>query len=131
MELKRYWQIILKRGGTLLRIIGLIVGIVILGSFIISPVYQFKCNVLVKTDDPKTTLTGMPTELASLGIVSSDLVMYSQLAMIRNLSMIRDIIQEMRLENKKGNLLSATEFLEPGSLALLFKKKGVRMSSAD
>ncbi len=128
MELRQYWQIILKRGGTILKIIGLLVVIVILGSFLISPVYQFKCKIWVKIDDPKTTLTGLPDKLAGLGIVSSELVMYNQLAMIRNLTMVEEVIKRMQLENDKGKLLSATEFLEPNSLALLYKKRGVRMN---
>jgi Mrp family chromosome partitioning ATPase/uncharacterized protein involved in exopolysaccharide biosynthesis len=48
--------------------------------------------------------------------------------MIKNLSMIQDVVQQMRLEKKKGKLFSASEFLEPGSLDLLFNKKGVSVS---
>ncbi|MFZ5447738.1 MAG: GumC family protein [Thermodesulfobacteriota bacterium] len=128
MELKRYWQIILKRRGTLLKIIGIIVATVILGSFIISPVYQFKCNIWVKTADPKVNLTGMPENLATLGIIGSELVMYTQLAMIKNLSMIEDVIKKMELEKRKGILYGASEFLNPGSLDLIFNKKGVSVS---
>lgn len=127
MELRRYWQIILKRRSTLLKIIGVIVGTVILGSFIISPVYQFSSNVWVKTADPKASMTGLPADLANLGIVSVDLVMYSQLAMIQNLNMIQDIITKMNLEKKKGTLYGAKEFLDPNALDLLINKKGVRV----
>jgi succinoglycan biosynthesis transport protein ExoP len=128
MELRQYWQIILKRRKTLFKTIGIMVGLVILTSFLISPVYQFKCNVLLKTDDPKTILTGVPTELANLGAVSTDLVIFSQLAMIRNLSLIRDVIQRMGLKKSNNKPLSASEFLEPNSFNLLYRKKGVRMT---
>ena len=128
MELRRYWQIILKRRGTLVKIIGIIVATVILGSFIISPVYQFKCNIWVKSADPRVSLTGLPDSLATLGVISSDLVMYTQLAMIKNLSLIQDVIQKLGLEKSKGIPYGASKFLNPGSLALIFNKKGVNVS---
>jgi succinoglycan biosynthesis transport protein ExoP len=127
MELRQYWQIILKRRGALLKIIGLIVGTVILGSFLFSPVYQFKCNILVKTGDPRATLIGMSQDLTSLGTINHELEMYGQLAMIKNLTMIQDVITRMGLEKKKGTPFSPTEFLDPSGMTLLIYKKGVRL----
>jgi uncharacterized protein involved in exopolysaccharide biosynthesis/MinD-like ATPase involved in chromosome partitioning or flagellar assembly len=126
MELRRYWQIILKRHRTLLWIIGVIVGVAILGSLITTPVYMFYSNVWIKTSDPKSSLVGnVPSELAGLGMISSDLVMYGQLALIKNLSLIQNAINELGLKDQNGQPYAAKDFLNPGSLALVSKKTGV------
>jgi polysaccharide biosynthesis transport protein len=137
MELKRYWQIILKRHRTLLWIIGVIVVTVVIGSLITTPVYMFYANILIKTSDPKSSLVGginrqggsnLPGDLAGLGIVSNDLVMYGQLAMIKNLSLVQKVISEMKLEKNKGQPYDAKEFLNPGTFSLMSQKRGVNVS---
>jgi succinoglycan biosynthesis transport protein ExoP len=129
MELRRYWQIILKRRYTLIWIIAIIVGTTMIASLIPRPVYMFYSNVWIKTSDPKASLVGsLPTELTGLGIISTDTVMYHQQAMARNLSMIQGVINEMGLKNPKGEPLSAKGFLDPGTLALVTQKVGVRVN---
>src|SRR5665648_175533 len=129
MELRRYWQIILKRRHTLLWIIGVIVGTAIIVSLITTPVYMFYSNVWIKTSDPKSSLLGtMVGELSGLGIIANDLVMYGQLAAAKNLSMIQDVISEMGLKNTKEQLYSAKEILDPGTLDLITQKIGVKIN---
>jgi succinoglycan biosynthesis transport protein ExoP len=130
MELRRYWQIILKRHRTLLWIIGVIVAVAIIGSLITTPVYMFYSNVWIKTSDPKLNIvsSNLPSDLAGLGTIGSDLVMYGQLALIKNLSLIQKVIDEMGLKKKDGQPHSAPEFLNPSSLALISKKIGVKVS---
>lgn len=130
MELRRYWQIILKRHRILLWIIGVIVAVAIIGSLITTPIYMFYSNVWIKTYDPKLSIVSaaLPTELTGLGIIGTDLVMYSQVALAKNLSLIQKVIDEMGLKKKDGQPYSAKEFLNPGSMNLVIKKAGVEVS---
>jgi len=131
MELKRYWQIILKRHRTLLWIVGVILATVILGSLIATPVYMFYANVWIKTTDPKVNLVGgtnLPADLASLGIISADLVMYGQLAMIKNFTLVRKVIDDLGLKDRKGQPYSERALLNPNYFDLLIQKIGVKVS---
>lgn len=130
MELRRYWQIILKRHRTLLWIIGVIVSVAIIGSLISTPVYMFYNNVWIKTSDPKLNIVSnvLPADLAGLGSIGNDLVMYGQVALAKNLSLIQKVIDEMGLKKDNGQLYSAIEFLNPGSMTLVSRKTGVKVS---
>lgn len=130
MELRRYWQIILKRHRTLLWIIGVIVSVAIIGSLISTPVYMFYNNVWIKTSDPKLSIVSnvLPADLAGLGPIGNDLVMYGQVALAKNLSLIQKVIDEMGLKKDNGQLYSAIEFLNPGSMTLVSRKTGVKVS---
>lgn len=128
MELRHYWQIIVKRSRTLLWISGVTVGIVIILSLIVTPVYRFSSKIWIKTVDPKSgILTVLPAEFSSLGVINSDLVMQGQLRIIQNYSLMRDVIADLQLEKEKGQLYAVQDILNPSSLRLARQKKGVKV----
>jgi polysaccharide biosynthesis transport protein len=126
MELRYYWQILFKRWRTLLWIVGITVAATLLYSLIATPVFKFTSKIWIKTSDPKVKLLSvLPTDLSSLGAISSDLVMQGQLRIIQNYPLIKEMISELELKRKNGQPYAVQDILNPGSLALVIRKKGI------
>lgn len=128
MELRRYWQIICKRYRTLLWIVGVFVGIEIIYSLLATPIYKFTSKVLIKSVDAKgAILSVFPSEVYSLGMISSDLVMQGQLQMIQNSPLFRQAIANLKLEEKPHHLYAVKDLMNRNLLMVVFKKIGVKV----
>ena len=126
MELRHYWQMLVKRYRTLLWVVGVTVSVTLIFSLIATPVYEFTSKIWIRTSDPKSgILAVLPTDLASLGTISSDLVMQGQLRIIQSYPLLREVITNLRLEKKKGHPYAVQDILNPGSIGLILGKKGL------
>ncbi len=129
MELKRYWQILVKRWWTFFWIVTVIVGTVTIGSLVVTPIYSFSSYIQIRSTDPLLSLLNqtnvLPSELLSLGTISSDTVMEGQLRMIQNHTRLRSVIDQLGLEKIKGKPYPVQKFVNPGKVSLIGGSPGV------
>ena len=128
MELRRYWQIILKRQRTLFLIVGWVVGLVILGSLLYPPIYHFSVDVWIKSRDVKSdVLEFTSSEFANLGMISSDLIMPGQLQLISQQEIIEKAIQRLNLEKSPGIPMPPQNLININRLKIIWSRLGAKV----
>jgi len=127
MELRRYWQIIRKRWVFLLSIVIAIVASAVVLSLIVTPVYMFHSSVWIRPSDATATIVNSSlNDLAALGIIDSDLVMYSQLSLSKHSDLIQKVINSLGLKKKNGKSFAIPEFMDASTFSIVINKSGVR-----
>lgn len=126
MEIKRYWEILLKR-----KIIFLIIffSLPILGfvlTKVVTPVYFSQAKVWIKTNAlQQGFLADLPTNMGKLEFFDTDNALGSIEEILESKPVVGGVIADMGLKNSKGNLYTNDEFIDIGAIKLLRQKQGV------
>ena len=118
MELKIIWDIIWRRKWIILQAFLIISLTIIIGSFLLPPVYESTSLLLLEKSTTESSL------LANIGLQSnkSKIASDNEYSMGNNISIatskpiLNTVISNLQLSNSKGELLEADEILKPGLL---------------
>jgi succinoglycan biosynthesis transport protein ExoP len=126
MELRKYWEIICRRKWVL------ILSVILLPLFtyilfkIISPTYQSQAKLWVKVDTlQQKFIKDIPTEIGKFSFTDSDNAMGTIKEILVSEPVVGQVIREMNLRDKNGELFKVDDFANPNIFTLIFQKAGV------
>ncbi|OGQ51581.1 MAG: hypothetical protein A3J24_00870 [Deltaproteobacteria bacterium RIFCSPLOWO2_02_FULL_53_8] len=126
MEIRRYWEILLKR-----KIIFLIIFLSFpLFAFVlmkvVTPVYFSQAKVWIRTNAlQQGFLADMPSSIGKLEFLDTDNAMGSIEELLESRQVVGAVVADMGLKNSKGTLYKNDEFIDVGAFKLLKQKQGV------
>ncbi|MBI1812056.1 MAG: polysaccharide biosynthesis tyrosine autokinase, partial [Nitrospirae bacterium] len=130
MELRRYWEIILKRKWVL----ALAVFIVPLFAFmfmkIVSPVYYSYSKLWIKLDTfQQSFIKDVPSGFGKFDFTDKSNAMGTIEEMLESDGVILKVITELGLKDKDGEFLTKDHFVDPSSIGIILGKKGVNIEN--
>jgi capsular exopolysaccharide synthesis family protein len=130
MELRRYWEIIVRRKWTL--ILSVLLVPVFTAAFlkIYSPIYSSEAKIWVLlTSVEHQFVTDLPSKVGDIGFSKSDNAMGTMEEMLKSKSSIGRVIKEMGLRDKHGKNYIQADFINPNKVKLLLQKTGVTIEN--
>lgn len=126
MELRKYWEIILRRKSILIQAMVIVPIAAYIFILIVSPIYQSTAKLLIKVDSfQQQFIDNMPELLGSLSFADKTSVMGSIEEIMESASVVGMVISEMELQDNKGKLFKEKDFIDPSKFKLILQKKGV------
>lgn len=126
MELRRYWEIIWRRKWILIQAVLLIPLFTYILLKIISPTYQSQAKLWVKVDTlQQKFIKDIPIELGRFSFTDSDNAMGTIKEILVSEPVVGQVIREMNLKDKNGDLFKLDDFIDPSKIKLIRQKKGV------
>lgn len=133
MELRKIWEIIWRRRWIIIQTFLIISLTAIIGSYLVTPIYETSAKVLIETPDTASSL------LASIGLRDfSPLVTRSETEIETNIalatvdSVLNTVISKLQLKDDEGNLMKPSE-LQSSSIILstIFPKPHVELDQIE
>ncbi len=133
MELKIIWDIIWRRKWVILQVFLIISLTIIIGSFLLPPVYESTSLLLLEKSTTESSF------LANIGLQgnksitpdSGEYSMENNIAIATSKSVLNTIISILQLANSKGELLEADEILKPGLLQKIHPHPTIEVNAVD
>lgn len=126
MELRKYWEIILRRKSILIQAMLIVPISAYIFVLILSPVYQSTAKLLIKVNSfQQQFIDNMPGLLGTLSFADPNSVMGSIEEIVESASVVRMVISEMELQDNNGKLFKEKDVIDPGRFKLILQKKGV------
>ncbi len=128
MELLKLWKIICRRKWLFIQIVLVIVLVPLIGSFLVKPVYRYKAKVWIKYRDLQPQFlswanSGFPADLGKLYYSTSDYLPDTFVALIESRQVSENVIKNLNLRDKKGNLYDISSFVEPSYIKKVFTQR--------
>src|SRR4030042_3803319 len=121
MELKRYWEILWRRKWILIFSIFFIPLFTLLLIYAAVPIYKCEAKLKVKINPIESGFfKTMPRDIGKFDFFDKDLVMGSLEEFIKSSPVIRGVIEEMNLRDRKGRFFDPKKFVNPNVVDLLF-----------
>ncbi|MBI3752911.1 MAG: AAA family ATPase [Deltaproteobacteria bacterium] len=129
MELRRYWEIIVKRKLVLIVFIIAFPLLVFILMKTVKPIYMSKGTIWLKIDAlPQLFITNIPKEFGIFDFSWKD-NFAATVTGIMGTDPARNAISEMGLKDKDGKLFTLDDFVNPNILNLIYQKKGVDLKN--
>jgi len=126
MELKTYWEILLRRKWVIAGAVFLSPLFTLLIFLITPSIYQSKAKLLIKTDNFKQMfIENVPKQLGQITFTDPDKIMNSVEEMLESAPVVEKVIHKLNLHDNDGRLLKITDFIDPSLATLFLKRKGV------
>lgn len=111
MELRKIWEIIWRRKWIIIQAFFIISFTAILGSFIITPVYETSAKVLIETSDTTSSLLASIglSDLSSLITAGSETEMETNIALSTVDPLLENVILRLQVRTRDGNLMKPDE----------------------
>lgn len=131
MELKRYWKIICLRKWILLQAIFVIMGVAVIGSFALSPIYKTSAVVLFKTRDFQASFfPDLPREFGKHEFFDPKNAISSYQGLLKSKPFIEKVVKDLNLKDGRDRLIESKDFIVSTMRLpklLLMTKKGVEI----
>jgi capsular exopolysaccharide synthesis family protein len=111
IDLQQYWFILKRRWLPASAVLGFVLLLTALVTFLQKPVYQAQGELLFKKADSTSSLTGLGKELAELDSVQSN-PLETEAEIIRSVAISEKVMAALNLKDKKGLPLKRKEFLK-------------------
>jgi polysaccharide biosynthesis transport protein len=116
LDLRRYYQVLLKRKWLILAVMGVVLGLVALQSFTTTPLYRSTVRVQVNPES-STVLPYRDLYESSERYVTSDVHLQTQLEVLRSRALARRVAQRLDLTNDPRFNLPISEGMVTAQLA--------------
>lgn len=110
MEIKRLWEVILRRKWIIIQVFVVVFSIIIVGTLLKTPTYEAKCNVLIEQQGTQEALLrSIGMEEISEIVFAMNLGQKSSVVIVEMLKMLTkpildEVVKRMDLRNEKGEL---------------------------
>lgn len=126
MELKRYWEVFIKRKSIFI----VVLVIPLLFAYILmkltTPIYYSTTKVWIKNDAfQQGFFKDIPANIGKIEFINKDYAIGTIEELFESGSVVGAVISEMGFKNRKGNLYKISDFVDIGASKLLKQKKGV------
>jgi len=114
MEIRKIWEIIWHRKWIIIQAFLVISLTAIIGSFLVTPVYETSAKVLLTTSDTTTSLLSSIglSDISSLFGVTSETEIETHIELATLAPIIEEVISILQLRDRYGNLMEADELRE-------------------
>jgi len=130
MELKRYWEILYRNRRALVLVVIIVVLSAFLVSWLATPVYRVTASVVINTNPMSGLLSGIQREYGYLNYFNKDFVVGTIESFIKSDPIIKNVIRNLNLRNKRGELFEARKFVNQNFLKIIFlTKKGAKVKN--
>ncbi len=128
MELRRYWEIICRRKLILIQAIVLIPLFAYIFMNVVSPIYQSKAKLLVKSNSLRQKfISNIPAEFGRFDFIEAKNAMGTIEEILKSDAVIGKAIDAIGLKDKDGKIFRKKTLINPNIVKLLTQKKGVRI----
>lgn len=134
MEFIRLWQIFLRRKLVFFAILATVVGVTVVGSFIVKPVYKVRAKIWLNLQNlqPSFVSRDLPSSFGKMSYSDSDNLPDTFVNLIESRKVAEKVIDKLGLKDKKGNPFDFNFFVEPGYLKkVLTQGTGVEVEQID
>jgi uncharacterized protein involved in exopolysaccharide biosynthesis/Mrp family chromosome partitioning ATPase len=129
MEIKKYWEILVRRKWLLIQSLGVILFISLLICFIPKRIYEIPAILQVTGQDLQPQFVGdMPTNLGRINATSPAL---NELETLASDELISQLIRELKLTDSGGDPYSPVKFANPGFFTILTQQIGVSIENPE
>jgi len=126
MEMRAYWEILLRRKWIIIISFLLLPLLTFVILILLPPVYQSKAKLLINlTNFKQMFIKNVPPHLGQITFTDKDKIMNSIEAAIESTPVVGKVIEKLNLQDSKGDLLKLDNFIDPSITTILFKKRGV------
>ncbi len=128
MELRRYLQIIWQKKWVFLAcfLLAPITALLILWLGIIKPTYMSQAKVMIKVDSlQQKFVIGIPPAVGEFQYINKENAVGTIEEMLQSFDVIKGVIKELGIKDRKGRLYAYDDFLDPGMFRLIRKHKGI------
>ncbi|MBI2413541.1 MAG: hypothetical protein HYV24_10080 [Deltaproteobacteria bacterium] len=134
MEFIKLWQIFLRRKLVFFAILATVVGVTVVGSFMIKPVYKVRAKIWLNLQNlqPSFVSRDLPSSFGKLSYSDSDNLPDTFVNLIESRKVAEKVIDKLGLKDKKGNPYDFNFFVEPGYVKkVLTQGTGVEVEQID
>ncbi|MBI5049579.1 MAG: polysaccharide biosynthesis tyrosine autokinase [Nitrospirae bacterium] len=128
MELRRYWEILLRWKWIFLAIVVSVMVLSFIPALILNPVYESTSKVMINLKDISPEFVkGLPTSLGKFEVADVRNVVGTFQAMIENSQSINNVVRELEIKDSDGIYIPVDNFLNPNIITLIIKGTGVEV----
>lgn len=133
MELKLIWEIIWRRKWVILQTFLTISLTIIIGSFLLPPVYESKSVLIVEDSSTESSLLAAIGTMAgkATAVPSSEYAIANNVEIAKSKPIIEPIILNLQLTDRKGKLLESEDLLESGLIRKIHPDPSIEVDVVD
>ncbi len=134
MEFRKLWEIIWRRKWIIIQAFFVISLTAIVGSFLVTPIYETSSKVFVKTSETASSLMSSIglSNLSSLVGVSSDTEIDNYIELSTLDPILKEVISQLQLRSRDGDLMTPDELRESNIISsIIFPKPNVKVEQVE
>ncbi len=112
--------------------LGLMVILTMIWAFSSKPVYKATSKVMIRVQDTNTNvISTVPSSPGKLNYLTASDGIATIQAMIENSDSVRQVIDDLKLEKKKGKPYSDVEIIDPNFIKIILGKIGIKVEQTE
>ncbi|MCX7919718.1 MAG: polysaccharide biosynthesis tyrosine autokinase [bacterium] len=129
MEIRKYWEIFVRRKWIFIQAVVVFLAVSLLICFIPKRIYSISAKLQITAQDLQPQFVGdMPANFGRINATSPAL---NEVETLQSDGLIAQVIKELDLKDKSGEPYSPQKFTNPGFLTIVFQKIGVKISNPE